>query len=358
VAILGDAATASTGLLMNVGGVMKAVKLFGSRDARIVETSRPEPAENEVLIQVRAVAICASDVAIYRNGCAAGGIYPEEPMIQGHEFSGEIVAIGPQAEAPPVGSRVAVDPSWHCGKCDLCQEGLYNLCPNVVFPSFPPNDGAMAEYIACPDFSVAVLPDNVSDIEGALTEPLGVGIHAVRLAELAGDETVAILGAGMIGISTMMAACCQGVEDIAVAEPVAARRESAHQMGAQVTANNAAQLAEAGIRPNVVFECSGDDAALAECLELVRPNGRVVAVGIPEVDELCIDIVRLRRNQITVIFSRRSLNTLEVAVGLLASGQVDFSSIPVRTFSLDQAPEAFELAAQELGPQLRMVVLP
>ena len=205
-------------------------------------------------------------------------------MIQGHEFSGEIVAAGPEAQAPPIGSRVAVEPSWHCGECQVCQEGLNNLCPNVVFPSFPSHDGAMAEYIACPDFSVAVLPDNVSDIEGALTEPLGVGIHAVRLVELAGDETVAILGAGMIGISTMMAARLGGVEDITMAEPVAARREFAEQMGAQMTAPDAATLADAGIRPEVVFECSGDEAALAECVELVRPNGRVVAVGIPEVD--------------------------------------------------------------------------
>jgi len=337
---------------------MKAAKLFGARDVRVVETPRPEPAEDEVLIRVRAVSICASDVAIYRNGCAAGGVYPEGPMIQGHEFSGEIVAAGPEAQAPPVGSRVAVEPSWHCGECQVCQEGLYNLCPNVVFPSFPPHDGAMAEYIACPDFSVAALPENVSDIEGALTEPLGVGIHAVRLAELAGDETVAILGAGMIGISTMMVACCQGVEDTAVAEPVPARREFAEQAGAQMTAPGAAALAEAGIRPDVVFECSGDDAALAECLELVRPNGRVVAVGIPEVDELCIDIVRPRRNQITVIFSRRSLNTLQTAVELMASSRVDLSAIPVRTFSLEEAPEAFELAAAGPGPQLRMVVSP
>ena len=337
---------------------MKAAKLFGACDVRVVETPRPEPAEDEVLIRVRAVLICASDVAIYQNGCAAGGVYPEGPMIQGHEFSGEIVAAGPEAQAPPIGSRVAVEPSWHCGECQVCQEGLYTLCPNVVFPSFPSHDGAMAEYIACPDFSVAVLPDNVSDIEGALTEPLGVGIHAVRLAELAGDETVAILGAGMIGISTMMAACCQGVEDITMAEPVAARREFAEQMGAQMTAPDAATLAEAGIRPEVVFECSGDEAALAECLELVRPNGRVVAVGIPEVDKLCIDIVRPRRNQITVIFSRRSLNTLETAVELLATGQVDFSSIPVRTFELEQAPQAFELVAEGPGPELRTVVLP
>ncbi len=337
---------------------MKAAKLFGARDTRVVETPRPEPAENEVLVQVRAVAICASDVAIYRNGCAAGGIYPERPMTQGHEFSGEVVAVGPRAQAPPVGTRVAVEPSWYCGKCDLCQEGLYNLCRNVVFPSFPTHDGAVAEYIACPDFSVAALPDNVSDIEGALTEPLGVGIHAARLAELSGEETVAILGAGMIGISTLMAATLHGIETIAIADPVAARLQYARQVGATVTASSAANLAEQGLKPDVVFECSGDEDALAECAELVRPNGRIVAVGIPEVNELCIDIVRLRRNQTTVIFSRRSLNTLEMSVELLATGQLDFSSIPVRTFSLDHAPEAFALAAEGPGAELRLVVLP
>ncbi|MCK4323645.1 MAG: alcohol dehydrogenase catalytic domain-containing protein [Armatimonadetes bacterium] len=337
---------------------MKAAKLFGPRDTRVVETADPSPQAGEVLVRVRAVAICASDIEMYRSGCASGGVCPEGPIIQGHEFSGEVVAVGPQAQAPPIGSRVAVDPSWHCGTCDVCQQGLYNLCPQVVFPSFPPRDGAMAEYIACPDFSVAVLPDSISDIEGALTEPLGVGIHAARLAELSGEETVAILGAGMIGISTLMAVRLHGIETIVIAEPVAARRDFARQTGAQVTAQSAAQLAEAGMKPEVVFECSGDDAAFGEALNLVRPNGHVIVVGIPSTTKLYFDPDQVRRNQTTVIFSRRSLDTLERSVELLATGQVDFGSVPVRTFSLDQAPQAFELAAQQLGPELRLVVLP
>ena len=309
-------------------------------------------------MRVRAVAICASDIGMYSNGCASGGVYPSGPISQGHEFSGEIAAHGEDAEAPPVGSRVAVEPSWHCGECDLCREGLQNLCRNVVFPSFPPHDGAMAEYIACPDYSVAELPGNVSDIHGALTEPLGVGIHAVRLAELAGDETVAVIGTGMVGISTMLAARVQGIETLYVAEPVAARREFAEQIGGQVTATSARELVEAGLEPHVVFECSGDNPALGQALELVRPNGQVIQVGIPCPTEISFDCDRARRNQLTITFSRRSLNTLETAVELIASGQIDLSSIPVRTFTLDEAPEAFELAAQGPGPELRMVVLP
>ena len=309
-------------------------------------------------MRVRAVAICASDIGMYSNGCASGGVYPSGPISQGHEFSGEIAAHGEDAEAPPVGSRVAVEPSWHCGECDLCREGLFNLCRNIVFPSFPPRDGAMAEYITCPDCSVAALPDDVSDIEGALTEPLGVGIHAVGLAGLSGSESVAVLGAGMIGISTMMVAKLQGIGAIGLAEPVAARRDFAAQMGAQVTASSAAELVEGGLAPHVVFECSGNDAAFGQAVNLVRPNGRIVVVGIPGTTELCFDPDQMRRHQITVVFSRRSLNTLQTAVEMMASGRVDLGGIPVRTFTLDEAPQAFELAARGPGPELRMVVLP
>ncbi len=324
----------------------------------MVEVPAPQPEAHEVLVRVRAVAICASDIAIYQNGCAGGGVYPPGPMSQGHEFSGEIAALGECADAPAVGTRVAVEPSWHCGKCDMCREGLQNLCRNIVFPSYPPRDGAMAEYITCPDYSVAALPDDVSDIEGALTEPLGVGIHAVRLAQLCGNETVAILGAGMVGISTMLAAQVQGIETFYVVEPVPERREFAEKIGAQVTAASVGELLGAGSERHVVFECSGDNAALGQALDLVRPNGRVIVVGIPELPEVCFDCGRARRNQISITFSRRSLNTLETAVELIASGQVDLSAIPVRTFSLDEAPEAFVLAAQGPGPELRLVVTP
>ena len=337
---------------------MKAAKLFGARDTRVVETETPQPAPHEVLVHVRAVAICASDIDIYKNGCASGGVYPPGPMIQGHELSGEVAALGEAADAPPVGARVAVEPSWYCGECDLCREGLTNLCRNIVFPSYPPRDGALAEYIACPGFSVEPLPAEVSDIEGALTEPLGVGIHAVRLAELSGQEKVGILGAGMIGISTMLAAQVQGIDHLYVAEPVAERRAVAAEYGATVTAASAAELIEAGIEPEVIFECSGDNPALGQSLDLVRPAGQVIMVGIPHPSEVCFNCERSRRNQITIKFSRRSLHTLKESVELIAVRKVDLSRVPVRTFSLDETPRAMEIAAAGPGPELRLVVIP
>ena len=337
---------------------MKAAKLFGARDTRVIETETPKPGPHELLVRVRAVAVCASDIDIYKDGCASGGVYPPGPMSQGHEFSGEIAGLGEGADALPVGTRVAVEPSWHCGQCDLCREGLTNLCRNIVFPSYPPRDGALAEYITCPDFSVEPLPDSVSDIEGALTEPLGVGIHAVRLAQLSGNEKVGILGAGMIGIATMLVAQVRGIKTFYVAEPVAERRKLAAAYGAEVTAARAGELAEAGLEPEVVFECSGDNPALGQALDLVRPNGQVVMIGIPRPSEICFNCERPRRDQISIKFSRRSLKTLAESVELISSGKVDLSRIPVRTFSLDDTPQAMETAAVGPGPQLRLVVIP
>lgn len=335
---------------------MKAARLHAAGDVHIDEVPTPQAAPGEVLVRVRAVAICPSDLRLYQDGHASG-VVPDHPMIQGHEFSGEIAALGEGVDGPPVGTRVAVEPSWHCGECDLCQSGHENLCRHIVFPSFPQRDGALAEYIACPAFSVRALPDGASFAEGALIEPLGVGIHAVRLAEAHPGQRVAVLGAGTIGMCVVLVLRAQGVGEIAVVEPIAGRREWPRELGAQVVASHE-ELLEAGFEADVVFECSGDGAAFDQALRLARPAGRVVIVGIPHPDEVCFDSTIPRRRELTVIFSRRSRDTLAEALELLASGRVDLSALPTREFALEDTAEAMEATAARPGDMLRAIVMP
>ncbi len=336
---------------------MRAARLYAPRDVRIEEVPTPEPGPGEVLVRVRAVAICPSDLRLYQDGHASG-VVPDHPMIQGHEFSGDIAELGEGVDSPPVGTRVAVEPSWHCGKCDMCRSGHENLCRNIVFPSFPQRDGALAEYIACPAFSVYPLPDSVSYIEGALTEPLGVGLHAARLAGLSPQDSAAFLGAGAIGTCTMQAAKTWGLEQMAVVEPLAGRREWPRKLGADPVGAAYLELLDAALEADIVFECSGDNAAVEQAMRLARPAGKVIVVGIPHPDAVTFDSTIPRRRELTIIFSRRSRETLAEGVKLIASGQVDLGSLATRQFSLAQTAEAMEATAARPGDMLRAIVSP
>ncbi len=339
---------------------MKAAFMFAPDDLRVIETDTAVPGPGEVLLGVRAVAICASDIHIFENGHSSG-TYPSGPLILGHEFSGDVAAIGPQVSGFAIGDRVACEPSWHCGICDMCRAGLTNLCRNVIFPSFPDNPGAMAEYIAVPASSLCKLPDNVSYQAGALTEPLGVALHAVRLAGLQEGQDVAVLGAGAIGVATLD--CCKafGAGRIYVAEPLPGRHAFPAELGAQVyaSAGDLQKLFEGhDSHPSIVFEASGGPTAFAETMPLVRAGGTAIIIGIPEPDEQVFAAHVPRRKELTVQFSRRSRDTLDDCVSMVAEGKVHVADYPTRQFPLDRAPEAMQAAIAREGDMIRAIVTP
>jgi L-iditol 2-dehydrogenase len=336
---------------------MRAARLYGRHDVRIEEVPTPVPGPGEVLVRVRAVAICPSDWRLYEDG-HAGGVVPDHPIIQGHEFSGDVVAHGPGVDGPPIGARVAVEPSWHCGHCDSCQRGLTHLCRNQVFPSFPQRDGALAEYIACPAYACCVLPEGIPYVHGALAEPLTVGLHALRLAAPRPDEQVIILGAGMVGLSVLMCARAMGLPKIALVEPVQGRRQRAAALGADPAVPTAEDLRAEALEGDVIFECAGEGAAVEQALSLARPSGRVVVVGIPHPERISFEADVPRRRELTIIFSRRSRGELQDALSLMASSKIDLSRLPVCEFPLEKTKEALDLTAARPGDALRAVVLP
>ena len=323
---------------------------------RIEEIPAPEAGPGEVLVRVRAVSICPSDWRLYADGHASG-VVPDHPMIQGHEFAGDIAALGEGVNGPPVGTAVAVEPTWSCGVCDLCREGLTNLCRHVVFPSYPQRDGALAEYIACPAQAVQALPPGTSYAVGALIEPLGVGLHAVRIAEVTPAQRLIFLGAGAIGMCTLLCARVKGSTDLTVVEPLAARREWPARLGCKVVGSYE-ELEARGVEGDVVFECSGDNRAVEQAMRLTRPGGKMVVVGIPHPDVVTFDSTIPRRRELTVIFSRRSRNALEESLHLLATGRVDLGSLPTREYPLEETQAALDATAARPGDMLRAIVVP
>ncbi|MBN1305579.1 MAG: alcohol dehydrogenase catalytic domain-containing protein [Anaerolineales bacterium] len=330
---------------------MKAARLHGIRDMRIDEVPDPEPGAGEALVKVRAMGVCGSDVHFYLDG-RIGEAVVTPPFILGHEFAGEIVALGPDTDGPAVGARVAIDPAIPCMRCEVCLDGNINCCPNTRFPASPPVQGGMCEYYAQPAHLCVPLPDSLDFSDGAMLEPLGIGIHVMTLARIKPGDSVAILGAGPIGQVLLQLALASFTRAVYVSEPVAKRREMAKRAGAAAVCNPdegdpAEWLLEQthGRGVDVAIEAAWGKEAVGQAVQMARPGGKVVVVGIPRKDITTYPNGPARSKGLTILMSRRMKSVHERGIALIKRGIVDLQSLITHRFRLDQSPQAFELAA-------------
>jgi len=340
---------------------MRVLRLHKPFDLRYHDEPVPDIGPDEVLVKVGSVGVCASDVHYYREG-KIGDQVVEKPIVLGHEFSGVIAKIGSDVKTLVEGARVAVEPSKACKQCELCKEGYANICPNVQFFGTPPIDGAFREYVAWPAELCIQIKDDVSLDEAAMIEPLAVGVYAVDLAEMAGRETVAILGVGAIGLSVLQAAKIVGAGKIIVSDPIAERRQLALKLGADIAIDPSATdlpdavMRETGLGVEVVFECAGMPEAIWQTAQVVRPKGRVVVVGIPEEDQYCFGASKCRRKELNLQFVRRSRDTAERSVEMVERKLVDVASYATHRFPFDGAEDALKLAAEKIDGVVRAVI--
>jgi len=341
---------------------MRALRLYGAQDLRLVEEARPQLGPEEALVRVRAVTVCYSDIHYYRYG-RIGDTVSEKPLVLGHELAGEVVATSPGVERVKVGDLVAVEPALSCGHCRYCQEGNPNLCSNLLFVGTPPMDGGLREYIAYKSEFLFPLPAMFSAEEGALLEPLGVAIHAWDLAKLRIGETVAIVGCGPIGLLLIQLARVGGATRILAVEPLAYRRDLAAEMGAIPLAPDedlAAQAAKytGGHGVDVAIEIAGVVAAQEEAAQMVKRGGRLVLVGIPAEDKLVLTHHTVRRKGLTIRLSRRMKLTYPRAIALVERGMVNLRSLITHHFPLERADEAFRLVESYGDGVIKAVVCP
>jgi L-iditol 2-dehydrogenase len=334
---------------------VRAVRLHGVRDMRVEEVPDPVPSEGEVLLAVKAVGVCGSDMHHYLEG-AIGGIGSPEPFVLGHEFAAEVVAGG---RLPP-GSLVAVDPNRACGTCEWCRAGHTNLCPNVQFAGVPPYPGALAEYVTARPEELVPLPEGFDAATAALLEPLGVAIHALDLARLRPMASVAVLGAGSIGLLMLQVARWSGAGSVIVVDPLAYRRRLASELGADATAASAdgVRAWTEGRGVDVVLEATTSPEGPQHAAEAVRIGGRLVLVGIPTGDTFTLDAALVRRKGLTIKMSRRMGNVYRRAIALVETGRVRFEPILTHRFELERTAEAFELHARYDDGVVKSVVYP
>ena len=334
---------------------MRAALLHGVRDLRIGEAVKPQRAEDEVLLRVRAVGICGSDLHHYLEG-AIGSTRAAEPFILGHEFAAEVIEGG---ELAP-GTLVAVDPNRSCGACEWCQAGYPNLCPNVKFAGVPPYQGALAEYITAQPGALIPLPAGFEAATAALLEPLGVAIHALDLARLKPMESVGVLGAGPIGLLIMQVARWCGAGQLVVVEPQAYRRKLALALGADAVFSSWDEVkpATGGRGVDVVIEATTSPLGPQHAAETVRIGGRLVLVGIPEGDQFTLTASLVRRKGLSIKLSRRMGHVYTRAIDMVQRGQVKVAPLITHTFSLEETPKAFKLQADYQDVVVKSVVYP
>jgi (R,R)-butanediol dehydrogenase/meso-butanediol dehydrogenase/diacetyl reductase len=347
---------------------MKALQLHGHKDIRVEDVPEPRPPPGWSVVRVAWSSICHSDVREYLGPSYIGrtgepnaitGVYL--PVILGHEFAGTVVEMNGGHPSIKLGDHVAPDGCIYDGTCWYCRNGRYNLCEQLAVLGFDAH-GSHAEYVAVPNYSLNALPEGVGDEEGALIEPLAVAVHGVRRARVGVGDTVAIAGAGMIGLCTLLVARASGASHVFVSEPLKGRRERAARLGATVLDPDAGDVGEqvhdltGGRGADIAIDCVGVEPSLNSALRMTRRGGRVVLVGIFTKDPT-IEIGRIGLDERELTGALAYAYDFPRAIALVADGRVDLRElvsdrIPLR----DVVTRGFERMDAEANELVRILV--
>ena len=330
---------------------MRAIVAHAAKDLRIERVDVAELGADDVRVRIAAGGICGSDLHYYNHG-GFGLVRLREPMVLGHEIAGVVEAVGANARRVHVGDRVAINPSRPCNRCKFCLEGRQNQCLDMRFYGsamrFPHVQGAFSEVLVCEEAQAHVVADGVSLGEAAMAEPLAVCLHGARRAGPLLGKSVLVTGSGPIGALCVIAARRAGAAEIVVTDVADGALAFARKVGADVAINIAA--APQGLAPyasdkgefDVMFEASGNEAAVRGGLDVVRPGGVIVQLGLG--GEIKLPMNALVAKEIELRGTFRFHTEFALAVALIGKGLVDVKPLISATLPFTQAKEAFELA--------------
>jgi L-iditol 2-dehydrogenase len=342
---------------------MKAMMLTGLNRMELQDVADPRiRAGTDVLLRLAVVGVCGSDVHYYTEG-RIGSQVVEYPFAVGHECSAVVEKIGRRVTRVKVGDRVTVDPAVSCGACDQCRCGRANTCRNMRFLGCPGQaPGCLSEFIVMPETCCYKIRRSTTLEQAALVEPLSIGYYSVERSIPMPGARIGILGCGPIGLSVMLAARSKGVDRIYATDRIDARLVVARRAGARWTGNpdSTDVVADVARREplllDAVFECCGQQAAVDQALEMLKPGGTFVFVGIPSVDRISFDMDHMRRREIRVQNIRRQNECLQPALNLIQNGKTPADFMITHRFSFEQCSEAFDLVANYRDGVLKAMV--
>ena len=342
---------------MKVAYLKEAMKIVVKDDAKI-----PEISDDQVLVKMEYCGVCGSDVHFYKDG-RVGDVAAPPDFVLGHEVAGEVVKIGAAVKNLKVGDKVALEPGYACGKCEYCKTGRYNLCPNVIFFADPPVQGALKEYVAHPADMCFKLPENMSTEEGAVVEPLAVGLHATALGGVGLGSDVLILGGGCIGLVTLLSAKARGASRIVVVDLYEKRLNMAKEMGATEVINaqkeNVAERVEElfdGKGVYFVFEKAGAIAKIQQTPYYVKKGGTIVLVGMAAESMANYNFSQAMVKEITIKTVFRYRNLYPTAIAAISSGSIDVKKIVTNRFTFDESDLAFSTVVHDAQNVIKAVI--
>jgi L-iditol 2-dehydrogenase len=328
------------------------MKLTGIRKMEMQEVPKPATLrEHEVLIRMKRLGVCGSDIHYYTTG-RIGSQVVEYPFTVGHEGAGLVEAVGAGVTRVKPGDRIAIEPAMPCRECGQCLAGRPHTCENLRFLGCPGQaEGSLSEFIVMPETSCFRIPEAMSYDEAAISEPLAIGLYAIRQSIPMQGATVGILGFGPIGMSVLLPARALGADRIYVTDKIQERLEIASASGAVVTGNPdredvVAKFADAepGLM-DVVFECCGQQEAMDQAIEILKPGGKLMIIGIPEFDRWSFEADVARRKEITIQHVRRQNEALQPVLDMIEQRVIDAGGMATHRFPFHRAREAFDLVA-------------
>jgi L-iditol 2-dehydrogenase len=340
----------------------KAAFMTGIGQMEIRAIPMPVAKEDEVVVKLEYVGICGSDVHYFEHG-RIGDFVVKGDFILGHECAGVVTETGKNVTHLKTGDRVALEPGATCGECEFCTTGRYNLCPDVEFLATPPYHGCFENYIAFPAKLAFKLPDGLSTKEGALIEPLAVGLEAASVAEVTLGSSVAILGAGCIGLMALLASKARGATDITVVDVIRKRLDKALELGAtrvvdasQTDAAEALLAATGGKGADIVMETAGSVRTTQQTPFLVKRGGVIVLVGMAPEDVIPFNFAKLMGQVAGLRTIFRYKNQYPAAIQAVSSGLIDVSGIVTNEFNFSDIAEAFRVNIENKKDVVKIVI--
>ena len=336
-----------------MNGKMKVAIMTDLKKIEFIERDIPKPKSDEVLVKLEYVGVCGSDLHYYEHG-AIGNYIVKYPFVLGHECSGTVVEIGDNVKHLKVGDKVALEPGKTCGKCEFCKTGRYNLCPDVIFFATPPVDGVFQEYVAHPESLSFKLPDNISTMEGALIEPLAVGMHAARQGDAKIGEIAFVTGAGCIGLCSMLALKAYGVSKVYVIDVMKKRLDKALELGAsgiidaskENVIERVLELTD-GKGSDITIETAGSEITTNQAIEFAKKGSTVVLVGYSKTGKMNVNLSLSLDKELTFKTVFRYRHIFPLCIDAIESGAINIKNIVTNSYDFKDLQKALDDSVED-----------